>query len=350
MTIQTTTIGAWPKPPDIPIPDWFQGASTTAKNPTEALDACETCRDDQTLVLLDQATKEVVAKQAAAGIDIPTDGELRRENYIHYHCRHLAGFDFNRLTEKYMRAGAWAVKVPTITGKIKPGRPFLVRDWQVAQSATNRPVKITMPGPMTIADSVADEFYKDDRRLGRVLAEALNMEILRLARAGCRWVQVDEPLFARFPEKALAYGMENLERCFFGAGDQLNRATHICCGYPDKLDSTDYPKASPDAYFRLAPALDDAAVDVVSLEDAHRPNDLFLLEKFKATTIILGVIGIARTRIESADEIESRLRAALAHIDKNRLMAGPDCGLGMLPLDIIMDKLQQMKIAVNRIT
>lgn len=350
MRIQTTTIGAWPKPSYIPIPDWFQEESTTVKNPTQALDVCETCHDEHTLALLDRATREVVAKQAAAGIDIPTDGELRRENYIHYHCRHLLGFDFNRLTEKSMRSGAWSVKVPTITSDIKPGPPFLVRDWKVAQSATDRPVKITMPGPMTIADSVADEFYKDDRQLGRVLAEALNMEILRLARAGCRWIQVDEPLFARYPENALAYGIENLERCFHPAGDRVNRSTHICCGYPDKLDSTDYPKASPDAYFELAPALNDAAVGVVSLEDAHRPNDLSLLEKFTTTTIILGVIGIAGTRIESADEIESRLRAALEHIDKHRLMAGPDCGLGMLPPDIIMEKLKQMKIAVNHIT
>lgn len=347
MKILTTTIGAWPKPAGIPIPDWFQGESTTADNPTEALDACETCWSDETAELLDKATKEVVALQAATGIDIPTDGELRRENYIHYHCRHLSGFDFKHLTEKSMRSGAWTVKVPTITGEIKPDRPFLVRDWEVAQSATDRPVKITLPGPMTIADSVADRFYRDDRKLGAVLAGALNAEIRRLAHAGCQWIQVDEPLFARYPENALAFGVENLERCFHGLEGRVNRVTHICCGYPDRLDSTDYAKAPPDSYHRLAPALDDAAVDVVSIEDAHRPNDLSLLDEFKSTTIILGVIGIARSRIESAHEIESRLRAALDHIDKHRLMAAPDCGLGMLPPELIPQKLEQMRIAVD---
>ena len=349
MRIQTTTIGAWPKPLDIPIPDWFQGESTTAGNPTESLDACETCWDEDVVTRLDQATREVVATQVKAGIDIPTDGELRRENYIHYHCRHLTGFDFTRLTEKTMRSGAWTVKVPTITAEIRAGEPFLVRDWEVARSATDRPVKITLPGPMTISDSVADAFYGDERRLGRALAEALNKEIHRLAGAGCRWIQVDEPLFARHPENALAFGIETLERCFHGLDQSVCRVTHICCGYPDKLDSTSYAKAPPDSYTRLAPALDEAALDAVSIEDAHRPNDLSLLELFRNTTVILGVIGIARTRIESADDIESRLRAALDHIDKSRLMTGPDCGLGMLPEKIILAKLTQMAAAVNRI-
>lgn len=349
MKIETTTIGAWPKPDDVPIPDWFQGESTTADNPTEALDACETCWDDETRELLDRATKDVVALQVGAGIDIPTDGELRRENYIHYHCRHLTGIDFERLTEKSMRSGAWTVRVPTVNAPIKPSAPFLVRDWQVAQSATDRPVKITLPGPMTITDSVADDCYGDEQRLGRDLAGALNTEIRRLADAGCRWIQVDEPLFARHSEDALAYGIENLERCFYGLPEGVNRATHICCGYPDKVDSTGYAKAPPDSYQRLAPALEDAGIDAVSIEDAHRPNDLALLEVFRTTTVILGVIGIARSRLETADEIEARLRAALDHIDKDRLMAGPDCGLGMLAPDIVLAKLEQMRIAVNRI-
>lgn len=349
MRIQTTAIGAWPKPPDIPIPDWFQKESTTADNPTESLDACDTCWDDEVRIRLDQATKDVVVKQVTAGIDIPTDGEMRRENYIHYHCRHLAGIDFTRLTVKSMRSGAWTVKVPTITAKVQPGVPFLVRDWEVAQSATDRPVKITLPGPMTISDSVADAFYGDERRLGRALADVLNKEIRSLAKAGCRWIQVDEPLFARHPDNALAFGVENLERCFHGLDKSVHRVTHICCGYPDKLDSTSYAKAAADSYRCLAPALDDAALDAVSIEDAHRPNDLSLLELFQNSTVILGVIGIARTRIESVDEIESRLRAALDHIDRFRLMTGPDCGLGMLPEEIILAKLAQMTMAVNRI-
>ncbi len=227
--------------------------------------------------------------QVNIGIDIPTDGEIRRENYIHSHCRHMEGINFDRLTKKAMRSGVWEVFVPTITHSIRPGKPFLVREWQVAQAVTNRPVKITLPGPMTIMDSVADELYGSERKLARALAQALNFEIIRLAEAGCLWIQVDEPVFARYPEAAISFGIENLERCFNGVNREVTRCTHICCGYPDKVDSTDYVKAPPSAYCLLAPALDEAAIDAVSIEDAHRPNDLSLLELFENIIVILGV-------------------------------------------------------------
>jgi len=349
MSILTTTIGAWPKPTEVPIPDWFQQESTTAANPTEALDACERCWDDDVPELLDRVTQAVVKDQISVGIDIPTDGEMRRENYIHYQCRHIEGINFDRLTKKSMRSGAWTVSVPTITHPVKPGKPFLVRDWHVAQSAADRPVKITLPGPMTIMDSVADEFYGSERKLARALSETLNAEISRLAKAGCRWIQVDEPVFARDPEKALAFGVENLERCFQGVTKGVYRATHICCGYPDRADSSDYLKAPPSAYYLMAPALDAAAVDAVSIEDAHRPNDLSLLELFKNTIVILGVIGIAQTRIETIEEIESHLREALGHIEKERLIAAPDCGLGLLSRETVLAKLSHLTQAVERI-
>jgi len=349
MRIRTTTIGAWPKPADVPIPDWFQQESTTDANPTEAMDACERYLDDDLPELLDRVTQEVVKEQVNAGIDIPTDGEIRRENYIHSHCRHMEGINFERLTKKVMRSGAWEAFVPTIIHPIRPGKSFLVREWQVAQAVTNRPVKITLPGPMTIMDSVADEFYGNERKLARALAEALNFEISRLAKAGCRWIQVDEPVFVRYPESALSFGIENLERCFNGINREVTRCTHICCGYPAKVDSTNYVKAPPSAYSFLATALDEAAIDAVSIEDAHRPNDLSLLELFENTIVILGVLGIARTRIESIEEIESRLQDAMGHIEKDRLIAAPDCGLGMLSQETVLAKLGHLRQAVERI-
>ncbi len=342
MTIQTTTIGAYPKPGYVPIPDWFREESTVAKDPTRALDDCGECHDPQTEKLLDRATREVVLDQAQLGIDIPTDGEVRRENYIHYHCRNLAGIDFSNLTQKAMRDGQWTVAVPTINGPIKAGTKFLVRDWQVAQAVTEKPVKITLPGPLTIMDSTSNSYYDSERKLAADLAAAINQEVCNLAEAGCRWIQIDEPIFAREPDKALAYGIEGLERCFYGVPTEVNRTIHICCGYPDRLDSDQYQKAPAQNYFRLAPALDEAALDAISIEDAHRPNDLSLLELFKRQTIILGVIGIARSRIESVEEIVSRLREALDHIDKERLMAAPDCGLGMLNQRQVQAKLANM--------
>ncbi len=342
MPIPTTTIGAYPKPEYVPIPDWFREESTVAKDPTKALDNCDECHGPQAEELLDRATREVVLEQVRLGIDIPGDGEVRRENYIHYHCRNLAGIDFTCLTKKTMRGGEWVVDVPTVTGAIKAGAGFLVRDWRVAQAVTDKPVKITLPGPLTIIDSTSNSFYEDERKLAAGLATAINNEVCNLAEAGCRWIQIDEPIYAREPDKALAFGIENLERCFYGIPAEVHRTIHICCGYPDRLDSDQYQKAPSQNYFRLAPALDEAAIDIISIEDAHRPNDLSLLELFKRQTIILGVIGIARSRIESVEEITTRLRQALHHIDQERLMAAPDCGLGILDRRQVKAKLANM--------
>ena len=198
-------------------------------------------------------------------------------------------------------------------------------------------------------DSTADAHYGDARTLAFALADALNVEIRRLAVAGCRWIQVDEPVFARRPERALAYGIEALARCFQGVGPPVNRVVHICCGYPAELDMEDYPKADARAYFALADALEAAPVDAVSLEDAHRHNDLSLLERFRTTKVILGVIGIARTHVEPVDEIRARLTAALDHIDGSRLIAGPDCGLIMLDRQTARAKLENLAVAAHSV-
>ncbi len=221
--------------------------------------------------------------------------------------------------------------MPTITDRVRPKDRFLPYDCQIAQSYSSRPVKITFPGPMTIANTVADDHYDDPRELNRALGDALNVEIRALAAAGCRHIQVDEPVFARKTEEALAFGIEDLERCFAGVPADVQRVVHLCCGYPRHVDQPDEDvfKADPDAYFELAGTLDQAAVDAISIEDAHRPTDLRLLELFEQRTVILGLIAIAKTRVELAEEMRNRLHEALTHIDSERLIASPDCGLGM---------------------
>jgi 5-methyltetrahydropteroyltriglutamate--homocysteine methyltransferase len=344
----TTTIGAYPKPGDVPIRDWFQKEGGT-DTPEPTAGYAETLRQNGARLeaILDRATTLVVREQVDLGIDIPTDGEIRRENFIHYHCRHLRGIDFNVLTERRMR-DRHEVLLPTITGPIEAALPFLVRDWQVAQSATKRPVKITVPGPLTIGDRVADEYYRDDvRARGTALADALNVEIRRLAEAGCPVIQIDEPAFARKVEDALAFGAEHLERCFHRVPPSTERVVHVCCGYPDRLDADDYPKAPNAAYFELAGVLDEAAIDAVSIEDAHRPNDLALLERFARKKVILGVIAIARSRIEQVEEVRDRMRAAQGLIDAPRLLVAPDCGLGLLGRDLARDKLKVLTEAAH---
>ncbi len=336
----TTTIGAWPKPEGVPIRDWFQKEGGT-DTPEPTTGYAETLRryGARLEAILDRATMEVVREQVDLGIDIPTDGEIRRENFIHYHCRHLVGIDFEALAERQRREHQ--VLLPTITGPVEAGPPFLVRDWHVAQSATKKPVKITVPGPLTIGDNVADDYYRGDARgRGAALADALNVEIRRLAEAGCPVIQIDEPAFARRVADALAFGAEHLERCFHRVPPSTERVVHICCGYPDRLDAEDYPKAPNAAYFELAGVLDEVTVDAVSIEDAHRPNDLALLERFARKKVILGVIAIARSRVEEVEEVRDRLRAARDHIDAHRLLAAPDCGLGLLGRNLARDKVK----------
>ncbi|MFT5658391.1 MAG: 5-methyltetrahydropteroyltriglutamate--homocysteine methyltransferase [Gammaproteobacteria bacterium] len=347
LKIKTTCIGAYPKPEYVPIIDWFdrsegeQDMTTTRATLSyeqrldEAGEAAE--------ALFVRAATEVIADQIECGIDIPTDGEVRRENYIHYHCRHFDGIEFDNLTRVLARDGAAYMELPTISSAIvtQPGH-FLPHDFKAAQASTKQPIKITVPGPITIADTTADRHYGDKKKLCHDLAIAINHEVRALSEAGCRYIQIDEPLFARNPDEALAFGIENLERCFHGIGKHTTAVMHMCCGYPNFLDEDGYQKAQRQTYFDLADNLDDSIIQQISIEDAHQHNDLKLLERFARSTIIFGSFAVASSSVESTEQIRDRLRAALNHIDIERLIAAPDCGLGLLGRDLAMKKLKNM--------
>lgn len=346
MAITTTCIGAYPKPDYAPIQDWFGldgGLTEASGDVTRGYSQSLANADAETEALFVRATRAAIEDQVACGIDVPTDGEIRRENYIHYHCRHLEGFDFETLEMRVLREGAYRAELPRVVGPVRPnGTHFLDSDFRIAQQFTKRPVKITVPGPLTIINTTANVAYEDERTLAFDLADALNFEIRALADAGCTYIQVDEPLFARNVAKALDYGVECLERCFDGVPDSVVTSMHMCCGYPEHLDDDEYPKADPLSYFQLAEAVDASSVDEISIEDAHRHNDLSLLEKFSQSTVIFGCVTSAQSRIEPVEEIAERLRAALKHIDDDRLVAAPDCGLAMLGRERAMAKLANM--------
>jgi 5-methyltetrahydropteroyltriglutamate--homocysteine methyltransferase len=299
--------------------------------------------------IINRGVAEAINDQTTAGIDIPTDGEIVRENYIHYHCRHLHGFDFDNLTNKALRGGNYEAFLPTVRSKISLKKTFLYKEWKVAQANTSKPLKITMPGPMTVTDTNVDAFYNDPIVMGADIANALNKDILALADAGCLHIQIDEPLFARKPQDALDYGFENLERAFHGCPKQVIRTVHMCCGYPDRLDHPDYPKADPNAYLQIADAVEYSSINAVSVEDAHRHNDLKLLEHFANTTVIFGAVAIAKSKVETVAEIRERLLSALQHIDADRLIAAPDCGLGLLSRQQAIDKLTNLSTAAKSV-
>ena len=347
MSILTTCIGAYPKPDYLALPDWFnspEGVDTV--NPTELWQKAFDALGDDAEQILHRAVEDVVGQQISAGIDVPTDGEVSRENYIHYQCRYIEGIDFSKLTNKVLRDGAYAANLPTIVMPVKAREPFLYKDWQRAQNCAaklgDRSVKITLPGPMTIGDTTADDYYENPQKRGAAIAAALNSEVLSLAKAGCQHIQIDEPVFARYPENALAFGFENLERAFHGCPSSVTRTVHMCCGYPGSLDDEDYPKADHNAYFAMADAIEQSSINAISLEDAHRYNDLSLLEHFVTTRVIFGAVAIAKSKVEPVEEIRARLLLALEHIDAERLIAAPDCGLGLLGWTLAREKLNNL--------
>ena len=339
----TTVIGSYPKPSYLKITDWFKAKrGTDTAYPTKFYKEEIYSLGKNSEEIFERATKEVIEDQIKCGIDIITDGEIRRENYIHYHCRHIKGIDFNKLTKKIARTGNYECYLPTITNAIEADKEFLTNDWQSSQKLSTKPVKITIPGPLTISDTIANEYYSSIKDLCRDLSKVINVEVKRLANIGCKYIQIDEPLFARKPKEAIEFGIENLERCFFGCDESIEKITHICCGYPDKLDSKNYPKAPLKSYYEIAKDLNDSLVDTISIEDAHRHNDLSLLELFKNKKIIIGLIKIANSRVESVQVIDKRIKEALNHIDSDRLLGSPDCGLGLLPRELTKVKLKNM--------
>ena len=345
--IPTTTIGSFPKPKYLPVRDWFDSARDeggmnspkTTKQYTEARKRL----DEEAESLFERAAKEIIDIQLEAGVTIPTDGEVRRENYIHYHCRHLTGFDFENLEHRVLRDGAYETELPAIRGPVKQQRvTYSSKDFLAAQKLSPVPIKFTLPGPLTIMDTNADCFYHDRKKLNHDLAETVNKEILSLVEAGCKYIQVDEPLFARQIDDAVNFGFEGLEHCFHKVPKEVTKIVHMCCGYPDHLDDEDYKKADPDSYSTLSSYVDVSGFDQLSIEDAHCCNDLSLLDKFSRKTIIFGSVAIARSRIETVEEVAGRLREALDHIDRERLVVAPDCGLGLLTPEIASKKLDVM--------
>lgn len=345
--VSTTTIGAFPKPDYVPISDWFSRSDDDDTN--TYLDELAAA-GPRAEALFARATREVVRAQVNAGIDIPTDGEMRRENHVHYFCRSLRGLSFEARAKKRMR-GTTEALLPTVVGPVRPAGTPVVRDYLQAQAVTDRPVKMTLPGPMTLADSTVDYHYRDPDALCAAFAAAVADSVAALSAAGCRHIQIDEPLMARQVDDALRYGIDHLCSCFSTAGGAVTRTVHICCGYPNRLDQLDYPKAPRSSYLSLAPALDRAPIDAVSIEDAHRHNDLAeLLPRFGSTQVILGVVAIAKSRIETVEEIIGRLRIARAHLDADQLVAAPDCGLGYLSETTALAKLTTMSNAAHSVT
>jgi len=341
-------VGSYPRPFYLGIPSWF-GTQTQSSYDTSMYDRyMKKTNAAERERRLGVALQEVIKDQELMGSDILTDGEMKRENYIHYHCRHLNGFDFEQLRAKKSREGNYEFPAPNVVGKVTCKESFLTEDWIVAQALTKHPVKVTLPGPLTIADTVANTFYPNLESLCEDLSVALNTEIIRLCENGVKYIQIDEPLFARKVKEAYEYGFRTLEQSLAGVEKyDVHITVHMCCGYSDIINEEGFRKAKHHSYVLLADGIEKIEnIDCVSLEDAREriPDELF--KKLKRLQVMLGVQESCNSKIRSSKAIEARIMEIIElGFPAERLVLSPDCGMAMQTRSDCAGKMEQLKIA-----
>jgi 5-methyltetrahydropteroyltriglutamate--homocysteine methyltransferase len=277
----------------------------------------------------DDAVRLAILDQEQAGLTIVTDGEVRRRHYIWGFLDGLTGVDTENLARARSRGGRYSdtTEVARIVGSVERRNPVLLAACQFARRATTRKLKVTMPGPMTIVDSLADEHYQTDRKtLAMKFAAILNAEARELAAAGADVVQFDEPCFNIYLDEVEAWGIEALEACIDGV--PAKRAVHICYGYGTptvlawKTKNTDWGH-----YGVTFPLLARSSVNQVSIECAASGVDLAVLRELEGKDIMFGAIDVGTEEVETADVVAGRLRSALQHVPAERLFPCTDCGL-----------------------
>ena len=280
----------------------------------------------------DDATLIAIRDQERAGLDIITDGEMRRESYSNRFATALDGVDMENHGTALDRSGH-PNPVPRVVGRIQRRHAVETRDVAFLRANTDRKIKITVPGPFTMAQQAQNDFYKDEAEMAHDYAVAVNAEIKDLFAAGADYVQVDEPYMQARPEKARAYGLAALDRALEGVEGQTE--VHICFGYAAIIH------ARPTGYSFL-PELCKCRVRQISIETAQSNLDTSVLKNFSDQTIILGVIDLASHKVETPEIVAERIRRALPHIDPARIILAPDCGMKYLPRDVAFGKMRAM--------
>jgi len=277
----------------------------------------------------DDATLLAIRDMERAGIDIITDGEMRRESYSNRFATALDGVDIVNPGTTINRSGARAV-VPRITGPIRRRGPVEVRDVQFLRANTAKPVKITVPGPFTMTQQAQDDYYKDEEALAMAYAAAVNEELKDLKRAGADIVQLDEPWLQARAERAARYGVAAINRALDGI--QGTTVVHLCFGYAAAV------KDKPSGYSFLG-QLAETRASQISIEAAQPRLDLGVLRELAPKSVMVGVIDLGTNAIETPELVAERIRAALKYIAADKLVAAPDCGMKYLERDVAFGKL-----------
>jgi 5-methyltetrahydropteroyltriglutamate--homocysteine methyltransferase len=280
----------------------------------------------------DDATLLAIRDQERAGLDIITDGEVRRESYSNRFATALDGVDIDNPGTALDRSGH-PNPVPRVVGNVRRRRPVEVRDVRFLRANTDRKIKMTVPGPFTMAQQAQDDFYKDEEALAMDYAAAVNEEIKDLFAAGADIVQVDEPYMQARPEKARQFAVKALNRALEGVTGTT--AVHLCFGYAAIIHQR------PSGYSFL-PELEQSHARQVSIETAQANLDCAVLAKLPSKTIMLGVLDLSTPEVETPETVAARIRRALPYVPAERIIVAPDCGLKYLPRDSAFGKMQAM--------
>jgi 5-methyltetrahydropteroyltriglutamate--homocysteine methyltransferase len=331
--LPTTVVGSYPQP------DWLVDRDNLRGRLPPRVRAREIWRVAEPYLeqAQDDATLLAIRDMERAGIDIITDGEIRRESYSNRFATALDGVDIDHPGTAIDRTGH-ANPVPRIVGPIRRKHPVEVRDLEFLRATTDRAVKITVAGPFTMAQQAQNDYYPDEREAALAYADAVNEEIRDLFAAGADVVQIDEPYMAARAEKARAYGVEVVNRALRGIEGAT--ALHMCFGYAAIV----HERGNEYAFL---PELAESSVQQISIEAAQPNLDLAILERLPGKTIILGVLNLGEMAIESPEVVADRIRAALRHVPPERLIVAPDCGMKYLPRDVAMGKLSAMVAGAN---
>ncbi len=327
--LPTTVVGSYPQP------DWLVDRQALMSGPVPRVRRSEIWRipAEHLEQAQDDATLIAIRDMERAGIDIITDGEMRRESYSNRFATALAGIDNeNPAVIPTQRAGRSTV-VPRVIGQVRRTGPVEVRDVEFLRANTTAKIKITLPGPFTMAQQVQDEHYKDLEAMTMDFAIAVNEEVHALAKAGADVIQLDEPWLRNNPEAAKKFAVKAIDRALQGL--KVETALHLCFGYAQLVSN------KPQGYAFLA-ELGGSSAQQISIESAQPKIDLGVLADLKGKKVILGVIDLGDHTIETPEIVAGRLRAALKHIAPEQLIAAPDCGMKYLPRAVAFGKLKAM--------
>jgi 5-methyltetrahydropteroyltriglutamate--homocysteine methyltransferase len=284
----------------------------------------------------DDATVIAIRDQELAGLDIITDGEMRRESYSNYFVNALDGINPDKtgtVSFKTPDGALVSFPVPLFSGRVKRPGPIEADDVKFLRANTSRRIKVTLPGPFTMSEQAETDYYSDRKALAMDLAAAVNEEMKDLFAAGADIVQLDEPWMERCSERAQEYGLEVLARALDGISGET--ALHICFGYGIGVSQ------KPNAYSFLQ-QLEDSSIDQISIETAQCHLDLSVLSQLRKKMIILGVIDLRDQRVEQPESVAKRIQEAIQFIEPERLVIAPDCGMKFLPRNVALDKLRAM--------